>query len=169
LAYYERSSREVQFLPKSESVNFETRFIHSLPNPSHMSEVSEEVIEAASEAVSCSVSPRDFPGLGAAVGAEDGNIYTGSVVETRDRHQSIHAERLAVFNAVSAHEEENLITELAINFPLGMDEENSALNVCGSCLHIFAEFSEGDVPIHMKGAIGSKQAMLSELYPDPWG
>lgn len=133
-----------------------------------MPEVSEEVIEAASEAVSCSVSPRDFSGLGAAVRAEDGDIYTGSVVETRDRHQSIHAERLAVFNAVSAHEEENLITELAMNFPLGMDEESSALNVCGSCLHILAEFSEGDVPIHMKGAIGSKQAMLSELYPDPW-
>ena len=133
-----------------------------------MSEVSEEVIEAASEAVNHSVSPRDFPGLGAAVRAEDGNVYTGSVVETRDRHQSIHAERLAVFNAVSAHEEENLITELAMNFPLGMDEESSALNVCGSCLHILAEFSEGDVPIHMKGAIGSKRAMLSELYPDPW-
>ena len=133
-----------------------------------MSEISEEVIEAASEAVNRSVSPRDFSGLGAAVRAEDGNVYTGSVVETRDRHQSIHAERLAVFNAVSAHEGENLVTELAMNFPLGVDEESSALNVCGSCLHILAEFSEGDVPIHMQGAIGSKQAMLSELYPEPW-
>lgn len=133
-----------------------------------MPEVSDEVIEAASEVVDCSVSPRDFPGLGAAVRAEDGDIYTGSVVETRDRHQSIHAERLAVFNAVSAHEDMNLVIELAINFPLGLDEESSTLNVCGSCLHILSEFSDGDLPIHMQGALGSKQAMLSDLYPDPW-
>lgn len=134
-----------------------------------MSEVSDEVIEAASKVVDHSVSHRGFSGLGAAVRAEDGDIYTGCVVETSDRHQSIHAERLAVFNAVTAHSEENLITELAMNFPMGIDEESPYLNVCGSCLHILAEFSDGDLPIHMQGAVGSKQAMLSELYPEPWG
>ncbi|WP_135666691.1 cytidine deaminase family protein [Halorhabdus rudnickae] len=134
-----------------------------------MGEPQEKLIEAARDAAERGANSVGDPGkVGAAVRASDGGIYTGSVVSTEDRHQTIHAERLAVTNAVTEHEEPNPIEAVAVNTALAVDEESSHARVCGSCLHFISEFSNGDIPIYIVHMLGERETTLRTLYPEPW-
>jgi len=106
--------------------------------------------------------------VGAAVRAADGEIYTGSVVTTEDNHQSLHAERLAIANAVTAYESPNPVEALAVHMAMAPDEEWPHARICGSCLHFLAEFSTGDIPIYIGHMTGVRETSLRTLYPEPW-
>jgi len=134
-----------------------------------MSEVATDLIEAARESAKRSAnSTGDPPLVGAAVRAADGDIYTGSAIITEDGHQSIHAERLAIANAVTAHDDPNPVEAIAINTGFAADEDSPHAHVCGSCLHFIFEFSNGDIPVCIAHMSGVRQTSLHALYPEPW-
>jgi cytidine deaminase len=138
-------------------------------SPCYMENVPEELIEEARGAAQRGANADGESGkVGAAVSAVDGEIYTGSVVSTEDRHQTLHAERLAVANAVTAHEEPNPVEAVAVNTMLAFDEESSHARICGSCLHFISEFSNGDIPLYIAHLSGERETTLRSLYPEPW-
>jgi len=134
-----------------------------------MADVQDELIEAARDAAEHGANADGDPGkVGAAARAADGEIYTGSVVSTEDRHQSLHAERLAVANAVTADEEPNPVEAVAVNTMFAADEESPHARICGSCLHFISEFSNGDIPVYIVHLKGERETTLRSLYPEPW-
>jgi len=134
-----------------------------------MGKVQEKLIEAARDAAQKGANSVDDPAhVGAAVRAADGEIYTGSVVSTEDRHQSIHAERLAVANAVTAHEDPNPVEAVSVNTMFAADEDSTHAHLCGSCLHFISEFSNGDISICIAHLSGERHTSLHSLYPEPW-
>lgn len=100
--------------------------------------------------------------IGAAALTPDGSVYTGALIETRDRHQTIHAERLAVAKAIS--DGASGVSRLAMYANYG------PARLCGSCRQFVHEFAtDTDVPIVTEGVEGEvERHSLSELYPTPW-
>jgi cytidine deaminase len=107
--------------------------------------------------------PRDARTLiGAAVLTINGQTHTGSIIETRDKIQTVHAEQLAISKAV-AHNHEP-IKKLAVY------SSDGGIWPCGACLQFLYEFSEdGDPRILVKSdSEPAKTRSLSDLYSHPW-
>lgn len=98
--------------------------------------------------------------VGAAVLAENGQIFTGVNVENATYGLTICAERTAVFNAVSAGQRR--ITAVAVC------TENAG-SPCGACRQILVEFG-GDIPIYITNPQGdTRQSSAYTLLPDHFG
>ena len=72
--------------------------------------------------------------VGAAIKAGSGNIYTGCNIENASYGLTICAERVAVFNAVSAG-------ETIINIVAIVAGEDEIARPCGACLQVISEFA----------------------------
>lgn len=130
------------------------------------SEVIDDMVEQAREAAQNGTNGK--LDLGAAVRTHSGNVYTGTVVETQDRSQSIHAERLAVFKAISAGDDYIDTVVLFMDNKVIPGDPEPVL--CGGCLHVLYEFSGGeDVTVIAASSDGEReQYSLEDLYPKPW-
>ena len=103
-----------------------------------------------------------FP-VGAAVLA-GGEIYTGCNIENASYGLAICAERVAIFNAVSAGN--RLIDMLAVTcVDVPPDNLPSARMPCGACRQVMAEFGSRDMPV-LIDEVG--QLQLSDLLPEPF-
>jgi len=100
--------------------------------------------------------------IGAAVVTSSGEVFTGALVETRDRVQTTHAERAAIVNA--SLKTTDPVTAIAIY--------STAPNLmpCGSCLQLLYEFSGGNdrTRVITEDPGGVNEHSLAELYPQPW-
>lgn len=98
--------------------------------------------------------------VGAAVLAENGQIFTGVNVENATYGLTVCAERTAVFNAISAGQHQ--IVALAVC------TENAG-SPCGACRQIMVEFG-GDMPVWITSPHGeTRQSTTFELLPDHFG
>lgn len=107
--------------------------------------------------------PRDKRTLiGASVMTTDKYTSTGSIIETRDKIQTVHAEQLAISKAVAKGHAP--IEALAIYSSDGNTWP------CGACLQFLYEFSaDGNPRVIIKSeSEPMKIRHLSELYSHPW-
>ena len=120
----------------------------------------DELVRAARAAMEKAYAPYSGFKVGAAVLGGSGEIYAGANVENASYGLTICAERVAVFNAVSAGEKE--IRAVAIANSTG-----KPAFPCGACRQVLAEFAppEGNVEIHLVSDQGVQTHTLAELFP----
>lgn len=94
-----------------------------------------ELMEAARDARKHAFAPYSAYSVGAALRTRDGDIYTGANIEVSGRSTSIHAEMLAVFNAV--FDGASGFETLAVS-PKGL----TGAAICGLCQHTVAQFCD---------------------------
>jgi cytidine deaminase len=127
-------------------------------------EVTEEqrdaLLAAACEVRRFAYAPYSNYKVGAAVLAENGQVFTGVNVENATYGLTICAERTAVFNAITAGQRRILAVAVCT--------ENAG-SPCGACRQILVEFG-GDIPVWITNPRGeSRQSTTYTLLPDHFG
>jgi cytidine deaminase len=100
----------------------------------------------------------EYP-VGAAVETADGSVYTGCNVENANFSNSLHAEEVALGEAVAdGHREfaRVVVTSAA----------RDAVTPCGMCRQTLAEFCDDDVPVLCDTGDGFERYTIGELIPD---
>ena len=121
--------------------------------------MSPELIGAAQSARDHAYAPYSSFKVGAAVRAGSGGVYSGCNVENASYGLTICAERVAIFKALAAGEQE--ITALAVVSEPGAPP-------CGACRQVLAEFTsqpEDAVIIVVNGRGDERRYTLSQLLP----
>lgn len=117
-----------------------------------------KLFDAAKAAMARAYAPYSKFSVGAAILAEDGNIYAGCNVENASFPEGWCAETSALGAMVTAGALR--IREIAV---IGA----SALTTpCGGCRQRLAEFGKADTPVHICGPEGHRKTFrLGELLP----
>lgn len=123
-----------------------------------MSEKSEKLIKIARNAREKAHAPFSNFKVGAALSAENGEVFTGCNIENASYSLTVCAERVAIFKALS---------EGAENFDhLAVVADTEELTPpCGPCRQIIWEFC-GDIPVTLANLEGKTETLqMSELLP----
>ncbi|GAC1463611.1 MAG: cytidine deaminase [Chloroflexota bacterium] len=99
-----------------------------------------------------------FP-VGAALEGHDGNMYHGCNIESASFGLTVCAERVAIFNAVSAGVKP---VRLAVSCTQGDADQPSSLMPCGACRQIMTDHMDADARVLVDG-VGD--FALHELMP----
>jgi len=116
------------------------------------------LIEEARKIQQHSYSPYSGFKVGAALLGKSGKIYRGTNVENSSYGLSVCAERIAVFNAVSAGERE--FKAIAIS-----SSGDGYIYPCGACLQVLAEFGRDLQVIVSNENDEYRQFVISDLIP----
>jgi len=121
----------------------------------------EALVAAACIAAQNAYAPYSRFTVGAALLAEDGNIYAGCNVENASYGLTLCAERAALVQAVSRGC--RAFRALAIAAP-------KPVPPCGACRQVLAEFCPPGLPIYLSGLQGDAivQTTLGDLFPSPF-
>ncbi|MGH2582888.1 MAG: cytidine deaminase [Anaerolineales bacterium] len=121
----------------------------------------EKLIEAAQKARLSAYAPYSKYLVGAALLTKSGKVYTGANVENAAYPDSICAERVAIFKAVTEGERE--FHAIAVATADGGTP-------CGSCRQVLAEFAPNAdvIVVNQKGDV-MHQRPLHELLPGAFG
>ena len=127
-----------------------------------------ELIKKALDMRNFSYTPYSHFNVGAAILAQNGNVYTGCNIENASFTPSNCAERTAFFKAVSEGVKE--ISAIAI---VGGPEDATELEYCppcGVCRQVMSEFCRDDFTIIVAKSVDEyKTYTLSEILPDRFG
>ena len=118
----------------------------------------QKLINLANEARRHAYAPYSNYPVGAALRTKTGRIYTGVNVENAAYPQTMCAERVAIFKAVSDGETE---------FDVIAVVTNNGGSPCGGCRQVLAEFGL-DTIVLLAGGNGKlvKESTVSELLPE---
>ena len=121
----------------------------------------EELLAAAKKAQASAYAPYSNYQVGAALLTSSGTIYQGSNVENAAYPDSICAERVAVFKAVSEGQRD--FEAIAVVTKDGGTP-------CGSCRQVLAEFSPGALVIiaNQNGEV-VRESTVADLLPGAFG
>ncbi len=124
-----------------------------------MDKTDEDLKALAVEALKTAWSPYSGFSVGAALLAEDGEVFTGANVENASYGLTVCAERVAVFKAVTAGHRS--FRKLAL-----VCDGDHPVTPCGACLQVLREFAV-DLPIVYGNVPGSfRTTSLKKLLPD---
>lgn len=124
-----------------------------------MEEVLETLVDKAKAVRKNAYAPYSKFKVGAAVLADNGEIYTGVNVENASYGLTICAERVAVFKAVS--EGAKQIKAVAI-----VADTDAPVPPCGACRQVLLEFAAKECKIVMTNLQGKKMIKtIDELLP----
>lgn len=119
----------------------------------------QELIQAALKVREHAYAPYSGFKVGAAILAEDGEIYTGCNVENASYGLTVCAERVAVNKAISAGVRD--FQGIAI-----VTDVRKPASPCGACRQVLAEFSP-QMPVYLANLQGKVcKLSLEELLPD---
>jgi len=118
----------------------------------------DNLIERAREAASSAYTPYSAYRVGAAIQTADGTVFTGCNVENENYTNSIHAEALAISNAVQAGHRE--FDAVAVS-----SGERDGVTPCGTCRQTLAEFCGDDLEIYCDEGETTAVYTLGELLP----
>lgn len=121
----------------------------------------DELIKKAKKAMAAAYSPYSHFKVGAAVLAKSGKIYTGCNVENCSYGLTICAERVAIFNAISAGERG--FDVIAI-----VTDSVALTPPCGACRQVIWEFSKDIVILLTNLQSKQKTVKISDLLPTPF-
>jgi cytidine deaminase len=125
----------------------------------------EELIQAAEEARLRAYAPYSGVAVGAALLAENGQIYLGCNIENAAYSPSVCAERVALFRAV-ADGERSFSAIAVVGAEVGRAADRS-FPPCGVCLQVMAELCDPErFLIYLKGKDGVVSRRLAELLPE---
>lgn len=118
-----------------------------------------KLTEAARAAREKAYAPYSGYRVGAALESGDGRVFTGANIENAAYGESMCAERVALFKAVS---------EGARSFRrLAVVAAGPAPFPCGACRQALSEFGT-DLEIIVENETGGESYRLSELFPHPF-
>lgn len=122
----------------------------------------QELIKFALEAKNNAYVPYSEFHVGAALVADDGNIYTGCNVENSSYGATICAERTAIVKAVSSGAKK--IKDIAI-----VSDSETYTIPCAICLQVMSEFCGADMKLYLANNKGEfKTCTFKELLPNPF-
>ncbi len=117
-----------------------------------------ELAEAAEKAALNAYSPYSGFKAGAAIMTESGEIFTGCNVENASYGLTICAERIALFNAITAGHQK--FSEIVI-----YTNTDKAFYPCGACRQVLAEFNpQLEVSVIWKN--GKETMKIQDLLPN---
>lgn len=123
-----------------------------------MQENEKKLIEAATAARENAYAPYSNFKVGAAVEADDDNIYIGCNVESASYGLTVCAERVAIWKGISRGEKH--FKRIAV-----VVDTEELTPPCGVCRQIIWEFC-GDVPVILANLHGKTETvMMSDLLP----
>ena len=125
----------------------------------------DELVEVAREAQTDAHVPySDYP-VGAALQTADGSVYVGCNIENANYSNSLHAEEVAIAEAVKEGHRE--FDALVVS-----SGARDGVTPCGMCRQTLAEFCDDDLPVVCDegtaddGAIETSEYALGELLPN---
>ena len=122
-----------------------------------------ELLRAAQDAASLAYCPFSKFHVGAAVLA-DGKVFQGCNVENVSFGLTVCAERVAIFNAISAGAHK--ITALVVTCPDASDASPTNMKMpCGACRQVIAEFAAPDLVI-IVDRVG--EFSVNQILPNPF-
>lgn len=123
------------------------------------------LIEKAIIARNASYSPYSSFKVGAAILCQDGEIFTGCNIENAAYSETICAERVAIYNAISRGKRDFC----AIAIVGGKEEITDFTYPCGACRQVLSEFCIGGMKIVLFDGENIKLSTLNELFPCNFG
>jgi cytidine deaminase len=118
----------------------------------------EQLVAQAIAALQLAYAPYSGYPVGAAVLADDGNVYTGCNIENAVYPLTICAERVAIAKAISEGAQRILAVAVATA---------NGGTPCGSCRQVMREFGVPTMPVFIARTDGSyRQRTLEELLPE---
>lgn len=121
----------------------------------------DKLICSAIEARKHSYSPYSSFSVGASVLTKQGEIFTGCNIENSAFGDTVCAERVAIFNAISQGKREFS----AICIVAGKEEINDFVYPCGSCRQVLSEHCSADTDIVLYNGRDKRIIKLGELLP----
>ncbi|WP_435179556.1 cytidine deaminase [Halorussus sp. AFM4] len=119
----------------------------------------DELIRAAREVqAEAHVPYSDYP-VGAALRTADGTVYVGCNIENANYSNSLHAEEVAVAEAVK--QGHRAFDALAVS-----SARRDGVTPCGMCRQTLAEFCDDDMPVVCDEGDGVTEYTLGELLPN---
>ena len=120
--------------------------------------MTDELIEAARAALEAAYVPYSDYTVGAALRTADGTVFTGCNIENANYSNSLHAEEVAVAEAVkNGH---RAFDRLAVS-----SGARDGVTPCGMCRQTLAEFCDADFPVYVDSDPPTEYT-LGELLPD---
>jgi cytidine deaminase len=134
-----------------------------MPTPDVASGVTDELIQAARSALDAAYVPYSEYTVGAALRTADGTVFTGCNIENANYSNSLHAEEVAIAEAVkNGHREFDC---LAVS-----SGARDGVTPCGMCRQTLAEFCADDLPVVCdEGGESTTTYTLGELLPETIG
>jgi cytidine deaminase len=117
------------------------------------------LVEAARGALADAYVPYSAYRVGAALLAADGTVYTGCNIENANYSNSLHAEEVAVAEAVKAGEES--FDRIAVASGV-----RDGVTPCGMCRQTLAEFCDDDLVVLCDEGESVATYTLGELLPN---
>ncbi|MFB6117685.1 cytidine deaminase [Halosegnis sp.] len=119
----------------------------------------EALLAAARGALEDAYVPYSEYRVGAALLTEDGETYVGCNVENANYSNSLHAEEVAVAEAVKRGHREFAALAVA-------SSEQDGVTPCGMCRQTLAEFCEESLPVYCDEGESVSKYRLGELIPN---
>ena len=135
-------------------------FLHALNRFAHMN----DLIEAAREIQAAAHVPYSEYRVGAALETADGTVFTGCNLENANYSNSLHAEEVAIAEAVKRGHRD--FRRIAVS-----SDRRDGVTPCGMCRQTLAEFCDDDLPIvcdegeDPNGDLVVSEYTLGELLP----
>jgi cytidine deaminase len=126
-----------------------------------------ELIALADKARERSYCPYSGYSVGAALLTKDGKVYTGANIENASFTPTVCAERVALFSAVHAGEED-FEAIAVVGGPVGKPAEK-LFTPCGVCRQVLSEFCKADMRIIIGASDKTLTTTLGELLPYGFG
>jgi cytidine deaminase len=119
----------------------------------------DELLDAARDALDAAYVPYSEYRVGAALRTADGTVYVGCNLENANYSNSLHAEEVAVAEAVkNGHTE---FDALAV-----VSGKRDGVTPCGMCRQTLAEFCDDALPIYCDEGDSVSEYTLGELLPN---
>ena len=126
-----------------------------------MSETTDTLVAAATQARDFALAPYSQFRVGAALITEDGVVFTGGNIESATYGLTVCAERVAIWKALS--EGARRFARLAV-----VADTETLTPPCGACRQIIWEFC-GDIPVVLANLRGEAETLrMSDLLPRPF-
>ncbi len=130
-------------------------------NKSALSESEQQLIEAATQALTKAYAPYSQFRVGAALLTTTGKIYAGCNIENVSYGLGVCAERNAIANAIIAEGGDTIeIRAIAVT-----NSQNIPCSPCGACRQVIWEFGQ-QTEIIFQGSQGWQNLTIKELLPE---